>query len=348
MTSASATLAQIASIGLRPIGPGEIDPTRAAAPGGPANAFADIVQVVGATTVIEVGSWEGRSAILWAEYLSERTADWLLICVDTWLGSYEMWPRESGDWSREKLRITDGYPTVFSTFASTVRRAGFENHTVALPIDSAQGMELLKRHQVTADVVYVDAAHDFLAALNDIRRARELINPVNPRSLVLCDDFMRQWSGVMEAVFASAQETGSRILVRDCQAALVPSTAGQEMVDELLALEWREVSVESVVGPASSANDSVARLTGQLSETYGIVYRANESLREKRKELHDLKVARRALEKNLRQMRKKVTRHREELTTVRSELAGMLNSRSWKMTAWIRTVRATLSSQRRK
>lgn len=346
MPSPIEMLTRLASIGLRPVGPGEIAPDRVAAVGAPSDAFADIVDVVNATSVIEVGSWEGRSAILWGQLLSERATDWLLVCIDTWLGSTEMWERDLGDWSREKLHLKDGYPTVFATFTSTIRRAGLEANTVALPIDSAQGIELLRKQQVRADIVYVDAAHDFTNALRDIRHAHELINVDNPRSLILCDDFMPIWAGVREAVFASALETGTRILVKKSQAALVPASAGEPMIAELVAAGWKEARPETTQNGVAHGDDTVARLTSELREAKILLGKANSDLRDRRIELRELKSRRREPSEPTSEGRERNFRGTggsgDELNRLRAELANVLNSRSWRMTAGLRKLRGLL------
>ncbi len=345
MPSPQTLLPLLAQIGLLPLGAGEVHPDRPITHGGPEEQFADVVRVVSARTVIEVGSWQGRSAIAWGSALAEAGDDWLVMCVDTWLGSVEMWERPTGEWSREGLFINDGLPSVFLTFTSNIRRTGYGDHVVAVPMDSAQGLELLSRRGVVADIIYVDAAHDFANALRDIRQSLTLLDPQNPRSIVLCDDFMRQWAGVREAVFASAHETGSRILLKGTQAALVPATAGAPMVDELLALGWKEVSIEPDIDSVESDDTSVARLTSELRDVYGIVMRANLLLRAKRHEVRELKANRRALQQEIRATRGgssgEKQRLRAELTRVRAELASVLNSRTWRMTAWIRKIRSS-------
>lgn len=342
----------LAQIGLLPLGEGEVDDDRPVAHGGPEIEFREVVNAVSARTVIEVGSWQGRSAIAWGTALADAGDDWLVMCLDTWLGSLEMWERPTGEWSREGLFVKDGLPSVFATFRSNIRRAGYGDRVIAIPLDSAQGLELLSRHGVVADVIYVDAAHDFANALRDIRQALNLINTENPRSLVLCDDFMPQWAGVREAVFVSAHETGSTIMLKHSQAALVPPTAGTSLVDELRALGWQEVPLEPQIGGVASVVDPISRLTRELRDTYGIVMDANASLRARREELQALKETRRVLREQIREMRmnegKDAPRVRQELLSVRAELATVLNSRSWKMTAWFRKVRAMTQVRRKK
>ena len=356
MTYLPTLLGTLRLIGLSPLGDSPIDPSRNVVQGGPAAAINDIVTVVNARTVIEVGSWEGRSAVMWGRELSARGDDWLLICVDTWLGSVEMWERESGDWSREKLVIADGYPTVFTTFASNVRRAGLGKHTVALPIDSAQGLELLKRHDVVADVIYVDAAHDFVNALRDIRRALALLDSTNPRSLVLCDDYMAQWPGVREAIHVSAREANSRIFVKDAQAALIRESA-TTIVDELEKRGWSESLLDAEHGDAirdggdGDGDGTINRLTRELRDRHETTMRIESKLRATRQELLEVKADRRQLRERLAHRRAKghdgshtaATQSRDarqELRQVRSELDALKRSRSWRITAWLRRLNA--------
>ena len=351
MTSTSHALDKLASIGLNPVGHGPMDPDRQASEGAPAVAFADIVRVVNASTVIEVGSWEGRSAIVWGNCLSQQSSTWLIVCIDTWLGSTEMWFRDAGDWSRAKLHLTDGFPSVYSTFASTVRRAGYEQQTVALPIDSSQGIGILNELGITADIVYVDAAHDFENALRDMRAARLLLDPDNSRALILCDDFMPLWAGVREAVFVSAQETGARVMVKGSQAALVPISAQPSMVDELVQLGWAEARPVVEVNPTIGEDNSIARLTQELRAAYESVGVARSTIRVQREENRNLRKSRNELRQRIKDLRASPrmasVRRDDELARVQEELANVLRSRSWRMTAWIRRLRALRIRQNR-
>ena len=60
--------------------------------------------------VIEVGSWKGASAIKMADYVA---ADSTIVCVDTWLGSDNMY--QDTDICRK-----NGYPQVYYKFLSTL------------------------------------------------------------------------------------------------------------------------------------------------------------------------------------------------------------------------------------
>lgn len=339
MTSLHTLVTRLSSLGLEPVGDGPVDDERPTVEGGPESAFRDIVAVLRPTCVVEVGSWEGRSAVLWGRLMSEYTADWLLVCVDTWLGSLEMWERDTGDWSRAGLHLKDGYPTLFATFASNVRRAGLESRTVALPPDSAQAASLLRRHKVTADIVYVDAAHDFTNVSRDIRHAHGLLNPANPRSLVLCDDYMSAWPGVQEAIHVVANEIGATILVKDFQAALIPATAPETVSAELDALGWREISLEIEPKSADLVEDRIAWLTTELRDRTRTIGKLREKLDCVQPELLKARAEIRTLRQRRRALRARVGVLGAELRKTQERLTRVLSSRSWAITAPLRRLR---------
>ena len=186
-----------------------------------------------------MGSWQGRSALLWKRELAARTASWSLICVDSWLGSDRIRRLAGGEWGIENLHLVDGYPTLFTTFATNMRRANMQNHVIPVPLDSAQGLALLHSCGVVADVIYIDAAHDFVSVRTDIELALALRNPENSAALILCDDFGPNYPGVVRAVLEQAGRARLRVLLRDQQAALVPREA-DVAIAELINRGWVE------------------------------------------------------------------------------------------------------------
>lgn len=139
--------------------------------------FSDVASAFNPRLIIEVGSWEGASTISWAEYVDK------VICVDTWLGSIEHYENQmmyrslqevfkvelrGTEWSRERLMQEDGYPSIYKTFADNIRRNGYQNKVIPLTIDCNQAYIMLERSGIKADIVYIDAAHDYYAVMNDL------------------------------------------------------------------------------------------------------------------------------------------------------------------------------------
>lgn len=241
MVQALKQLPHLADLGFSPLGPGPIDDSRPHALGGPSDAISDIGAVSQPTCVVEVGSWQGRSALLWGRELTARSSSWSLICVDSWLGSDRIRRLAGGEWGIENLHLVDGYPTLYTTFVTNMRRAGMQDHVIPVPLDSAQGLALLHSCGVVADVIYIDAAHDYESVRTDITRALALRNPGNPCALIVCDDFGPNYPGVVRAVLEQAGRARLRVLLRDQQAALVPRDA-KAAIAELISRGWVEQS----------------------------------------------------------------------------------------------------------
>jgi hypothetical protein len=155
--------------------------------------FKDVKSAFNPKIIIEVGSWEGASTISWAECAEK------VICIDTWLGSIEhyensmMFTDESQmfkveldgtEWSRDRLMKQDGYPSIFKTFADNIRKNKLQNKVIPITIDCNQGYKILAKSGIKADIVYIDAAHDYDAVMNDLVNCYHLLNDMGH----LCGD----------------------------------------------------------------------------------------------------------------------------------------------------------------
>lgn len=134
--------------------------------------------------IIEVGSWKGGSAIHMAQTMRALGIDGEIVCVDTWLGAPIAWTTEPD--LKASLRLKNGYPQLYRTFLRNVVDAGVEDIVTPLPASSDGGYAILKHLGVTADVVYVDADHDYAPVLRDLTNYMEL---VTPEGLLVGDDF---------------------------------------------------------------------------------------------------------------------------------------------------------------
>ena len=136
--------------------------------------------------VIEVGSWKGASAIKMADYVA---ANGTIVCVDTWLGSYEMY--QFPDMYRK-----NGYPQVYYQFLSNVIHSGKQNIIVPMPITSHVAALLLSSWGVKADAIYLDASHDYHDAKRDLEDYWPL---VKDGGVLFGDDYSDGFPGVKRA-----------------------------------------------------------------------------------------------------------------------------------------------------
>jgi predicted O-methyltransferase YrrM len=128
--------------------------------------FQYLIELVRPEVIIEVGSWKGGSAIAMSKSLeSVGLLKSKIVCVDTWAGSIEHWKNEK--WKLE-LGLKNGYPTIYEKFMANLIRSGYEKFVIPLPMSSKMAAEYLKSKGVKADLIYIDAAHDYESVKSDL------------------------------------------------------------------------------------------------------------------------------------------------------------------------------------
>jgi hypothetical protein len=134
------------------------------------------------------------------------------LCIDTWLGSPEhLLPPPDRDHWRTSLRIKHGFPQLYFTFAANVIRHGHTDRILPLPLPSESAAEVLGQLRVQADIIYIDAAHEYLPAKRDYAAFWPL---VSGRGAMIGDDYAGKFEGVTRAADEFAVETATPLLVR--------------------------------------------------------------------------------------------------------------------------------------
>ena len=127
--------------------------------------FKEVIDKIKPKIIIEVGTWKGASAFHMTDLcLANEYKDFEVICVDTWLGSVEHW---TGMFPSIRPLLRNGRPFLYEQFISNVMHRGYHHFITPLPVDSINGYEILKTLEVKADLIYVDAAHDYASAKKD-------------------------------------------------------------------------------------------------------------------------------------------------------------------------------------
>ena len=150
-------------------------------------------------TILEVGSWKGLSATNMVQVLqNEGFTDFNIICIDTWLGAPEFWTWGVNDPLRgDSLKRINGYPSVFHTFTKNVKMMGFHDYIAPLPLSSIQAADVLQHYQILADLIYIDASHEFGPVTSDLESFYPLLKN---GGVMLGDDYSKHWPGVIKAV----------------------------------------------------------------------------------------------------------------------------------------------------
>lgn len=137
-------------------------------------------------TIIEVGTWKGASAFKMVKTCDKKCK---MYCVDTWLGSLEHYDTIQRD--------ENGFPSIFKDFWNNVKSAGYEDVITPITLPSITAAKYLKEKGVQADVIYIDASHEYKDTLEDMEAYWELLKP---GGVFIGDDYHQDWKGVINAV----------------------------------------------------------------------------------------------------------------------------------------------------
>lgn len=167
--------------------------------------FEQVLREFKPKTLIEVGSWKGASAIAMAKILSEIHDDFEILCVDTFLASYEHWTGIAPH--LDKQRFINGRPDLYEKFLSNVNRMGMARHITPFPIDSVNAYHTLKYYGVQADFVYVDAGHEYESVKQDLIMYADLLRK---GGVLLGDDYFHPpIKQAVEEVFGQVLDNGA-------------------------------------------------------------------------------------------------------------------------------------------
>lgn len=158
--------------------------------------------------VVEVGCWMGVSTMDMASLLP---SDGIIYAVDHWKGSEEHQPGEQF-WNPI-------LPKLYEQFLSNVIHRGLCDKIIPVRMGSLEASQVLA--EIKADIVYIDAAHDYESVYADLNAWYPLVK----ENGVLCgDDFPHP--PIQRALYQFAQEQGLRVLT-------VPDTRFFYLVKEL-------------------------------------------------------------------------------------------------------------------
>lgn len=199
--------------------------------------FETLVRDITPRAILEMGSWEGRSAIAWLQACRKLDLTTELVCVDTWLGSAEHWLDEfpDGEWSRARLRVVRDSPRVYDTFCNTIWQYGMHDEVVALRTTNRVATDVLTKLGHQFQIIYVDGAHDFRSVLSDLLDSCSL---VSADGVISGDDW--GWNGVRQAVLLVAILKRFRVYESDggSSYALKPKSSRLDLDTQ----HWRLVS----------------------------------------------------------------------------------------------------------
>lgn len=125
--------------------------------------------------VLEVGSWLGSSALLWAGLIRRRFEGGSVTCVD-------VWDSEAPD--AQSLNVFKGDGRVQKLFWHNITAGGFQDLVMPLLGRSAEVLPRLAAAGNRYDLIFIDGSHVYEDVVSDIALSRQLLAERG----VLCGD----------------------------------------------------------------------------------------------------------------------------------------------------------------
>ena len=162
--------------------------------------------------IFDVGVWKGGSTIALSNLLREFDIDGAVVAVDTFFGSTEHWNRFRKDRIFDSLLLGYGYSQLYWQFVSNLKHRGCDAYVVPLPQTTENAIRILKMHGISADLIHLDAAHEYESVLRDALGFWDLLNP---GGFLIGDDYHPSWPGVIRAANDFSNETGVEVTIEE-------------------------------------------------------------------------------------------------------------------------------------
>ena len=169
----------------------------------------EIIEQVKPTTIIEIGSYTGQSAITMAKATKRLNLGTKIICIDTWLGSPEHWRNDKCNDLALFEYFENGTSVMYDQFIINMILNEVDDIVVPIPNTSKNAFHILQWKSVTADLIYVDGSHDRQDVYDDIISYSQLLNA---DGFLFGDDY-RSWKSVREGAHEAAEKLNGTLTV---------------------------------------------------------------------------------------------------------------------------------------
>ena len=135
--------------------------------------FDQVVEQLAPKTVIEVGSWKGRSAMHFARATERFSTD--IVCVDTWLGGIDH-VLSSGS-ENDRMLDSVGSSRLYHQFIRNFKNSPYANRIYPIQNTSINGARILSHYKVFGEIIYIDGSHEYADAHEDMCAFWPLVLP---------------------------------------------------------------------------------------------------------------------------------------------------------------------------
>jgi len=123
--------------------------------------------------LLEIGSWAGNSAVLWAEAIKSTGHPGKIICVDSWEPYLKTAERENINSATIIMDNALRKGKVFRLFLHNIKASGHQDIVHPIKANSQKVLPLLARESF--DIVYVDGDHSYTGIMKDLVASSGLV-----------------------------------------------------------------------------------------------------------------------------------------------------------------------------
>ncbi len=117
--------------------------------------------------IIELGSWLGKST----RFLANKALNANIIAIDHWKGSNEH-------------QKSDIIPVLYETFIVNCWK--YRDRIIPIRDNTINGLKTIHKENLTPDLIYIDASHDYKSVCDDITTSIRLF----PKARIVGDDWL--------------------------------------------------------------------------------------------------------------------------------------------------------------
>lgn len=124
-----------------------------------------------------MGTFLGWSAITMSKICKKHNLSTKILCVDTWLGSIEHWRKDLCNSLHQYDYFSNGTSIMYDQFCKNVISHELQDYIIGLPNTTKNIHKFLSFMNISADLIYVDASHEYDDVVEDLTLYYELLKP---------------------------------------------------------------------------------------------------------------------------------------------------------------------------
>lgn len=134
--------------------------------------------------VLEIGSWAGGSALVWAGAVAANPSGGSVVCVDPWKNYFSLSKNRSWKFTYRQMEAALRSGDIVRLFFHNISASGHSDRVIAMRAPSSAALPLLEAGSF--DVIYIDGDHSYSGVLADLNLSGRLLRDGG----VICGDDM--------------------------------------------------------------------------------------------------------------------------------------------------------------